>query len=67
MSVVVPCRNEEGNVPELLGSLQRSLRSADQVIVVDDNSIDATSRVAEECGATVIHVGLLPDGWAGKP
>lgn len=67
VSVVVPCRNEEGNVPALLGSLQWSLQSADQVIVVDDNSIDATSRVAEECGATVIHVGLLPDGWAGKP
>jgi 4,4'-diaponeurosporenoate glycosyltransferase len=39
---------------------------ADQVIVVDDDSADGTSRIAASLGASVIKAPPLPEGWTGK-
>jgi 4,4'-diaponeurosporenoate glycosyltransferase len=63
ISVIVPARNESGNLPRLLKSLSGKER---EVIVVDDGSTDGTGRVARELGATVIESEELPDGWKGK-
>jgi dolichol-phosphate mannosyltransferase len=38
----------------------------DEVIVVDDQSTDATADVARAAGATVLAGSELPAGWAGK-
>ena len=67
VSVVIPCRNEEANLAELLPSLRTALLPGDEVLVVDDDSSDGTAHVAELHGANVIRAGVLPNGWAGKP
>jgi len=48
VSVVIPCRNEEDNLPGILGTIasQNLPASEFEVIVVDDNSTDATFAVA---------------------
>ena len=66
VSVIIPARNEESNLPQLLESLRSSASPFLQVIVVDDSSTDATAAVARTYGATVIDAGPLPKGWMGK-
>lgn len=66
VSVVVPARNEENNLPELLRSLAQQNPPAEEVIVVDDGSSDRTAQVALEQGARVVASAPLPDGWRGK-
>ena len=65
VSVVVPARNEEGNVAACVASLRA--RADDEVIVVDDESQDATADLARLAGATVLQAGPRPEGWLGKP
>jgi 4,4'-diaponeurosporenoate glycosyltransferase len=65
VSIVVPARNEEGNVAACVASLHA--RAGDEVIVVDDESTDATAPLARGAGATVLQAGPRPDGWLGKP
>ncbi len=66
VSVVIPARNEEHNLPTLLHSLQSSTHKPREVIVVDDHSSDATAKVANAYGATVLKSRELPPGWTGK-
>jgi 4,4'-diaponeurosporenoate glycosyltransferase len=66
VSIIIPARNEEENLPRLLGSLGLSQPHAPEVIVVDDSSTDATAMVAARAGARVITAGALPAGWTGK-
>ena len=63
-TVVVPARNEAGNLARLLPSV---VPQAAQVIVVDDGSTDGTGGVARDLGATVLTADDPPDGWLGKP
>lgn len=63
VSVVVPARDEAEQLPSLL----RSLPADVEVVVVDDDSADATAAVARELGATVRSSAPLPPGWVGKP
>lgn len=51
VSVLVPVRNEEKNLPECL----RHLQWASEVFVVDSASTDATARIAEAAGARVVQ------------
>lgn len=51
ISVVIPCFNEEHGVQHVL---ERMPIYVDEVVVVDNNSTDATARVAREHGARVI-------------
>lgn len=67
VSVIVPCRNEAANLDGLLPSLHGALSDGDEIIVVDDDSSDATVTVARRHGARVVTAGALPPGWAGKP
>ena len=59
--VVIPARNEAGNI----GAAVRSL-PPDSVIVVDDFSDDKTADEAREAGAGVLSAPALPDGAMGK-
>ena len=66
VSAVVPCRNEAQNLAQLLPTLQSALQPNDEIIVVDDDSIDETVKVAERFGVVVLRARALPDGWTGK-
>lgn len=67
ISIVIPARDEELNLPVLLDGLANQTIPAAEVIVVDDQSRDDTASVARAGGATVIAGAPLPKGWAGKP
>ena len=66
VSIVVPARNEETNIPNLVRSLQGQIKVDDEIIVVDDHSEDNTAAVAEQKGARVIKSSEMPPGWTGK-
>ncbi len=65
ISVVVPARDEAERIGPLLAAVIGAPGVA-EVIVVDDQSSDATAEIARRAGATVISGSPLPDGWAGK-
>lgn len=65
ISVVIPARNEATRIAACLQPL-RSAPGVVEVIVVDDNSTDATAEIARSHGATVVTGAPLPSGWVGK-
>ena len=66
VSIIIPARNEEGNLTSLLRSLKEQTVPPAEVIVVDDGSVDRTAEIAHFFGATVVDPGELPPGWLGK-
>lgn len=66
ISVIIPARNEENNLPYLLKSLQSQTRKADEIIVVDDHSSDRTKEAASRFPVRVLSCPELPEGWTGK-
>jgi len=66
VSIIIPARNEERNLPVLLGSLASQSLRPREIIVVDDSSTDATAEVARRFGARVVTSEPLPEGWRGK-
>ena len=50
----IPCFNEEATIGSVV---IKAKRYVDEVLVVDDGSIDDTANVAKEAGATVIRHG----------
>ncbi|MDQ0380809.1 glucosyl-3-phosphoglycerate synthase [Amycolatopsis thermophila] len=58
VSVVIPARDEEATVGDIVRTIRRDLvdrhQLVDEVVVVDSRSRDATARVAAEAGATVV-------------
>ena len=66
VSVVVPARDEAATLPALLGSLRRLPIAVREVVVVDDDSQDATAAVARSAGAVVLPAAGRPAGWTGK-
>lgn len=67
VSVIIPARNEEKNLPHILGSLRAQTCAPHEIIVVDDFSSDGTGRIAGAYdGVTVIRNSELPEGWTGK-
>jgi hypothetical protein len=67
VSVIIPAHNEEKLLSRCLDSVRAQLRPVDELIVVDDESRDATPRLALERGAKVVPAGTRPPGWTGKP
>ncbi len=60
-SIIIPAYNEELWLPRTLELLQQAMASVTlqgELIVVDNNSSDATARVAEEAGARVVFESL---------
>lgn len=66
VSVIIPSRNEEKNLPLLLNDLHSQSAELSEIICVDDDSSDATARIAESNGITVLSLQDKPEGWAGK-
>jgi 4,4'-diaponeurosporenoate glycosyltransferase len=66
VSIIIPARNEEHTLPNLLNSLSGQLSSQDEVIVVDDHSEDRTKAVAEKSAVKVLESLPTPEGWVGK-
>jgi 4,4'-diaponeurosporenoate glycosyltransferase len=66
VSVIIPARNEEHNLPTLLRSLASQPLRPHEIIVVDDGSTDRTAELARQHGAKVISSPPLPEGWRGK-
>lgn len=72
VSVIVPARNEERAIARCLGSLLAQDYADYEVIVVDDQSGDATARLVADIGSRDRRVRLvtgapLTAGWLGKP
>jgi glycosyltransferase involved in cell wall biosynthesis len=62
--VVIIARNEEKRIAKTLESLQRQTLLPDEIIVVDNASIDSTAKIARENGATVIYEPITVRGKA---
>ena len=69
VSVCIPARNEEPTIAPIVTVLRREVVDAglaDELIVIDDHSDDATGARAAAAGATVVHAGdVLPEHGAG--
>jgi chlorobactene glucosyltransferase len=73
VSVIVPARDEAGNIGACLASLtaQHYPRERLSVVVVDDESSDATAQIVQAVSERAGNVRLvrsppLPPGWKGK-
>ncbi|MCX6967665.1 MAG: glycosyltransferase [Verrucomicrobia bacterium] len=66
LSILIPARNEEANLPALLRSIASQSVQPREVIVVNDGSADRTAAVAREFGVTVLESLPLPAAWRGK-
>ncbi len=66
LSIIIPARNEEDNLPRLLESIRAQNLDQLEIIVVDDASTDATATRARQLHATVLPAPPLPAGWRGK-
>lgn len=54
ISVVIPAYNEEKYLPACLGAFLKQETPPDEIIVVDNNSTDATALIAKQYGAKVV-------------
>ena len=61
LSLFVPCKNEETNLARCL----QSVRWIDEIFVVDSQSTDRTTSIAEEYGAKVMQFEYK-GGWPKK-
>lgn len=60
--VIIPAFNEEKSIALVISEIPKSL--VRHIIVVDNNSRDATSKMAEEAGAVVLKEGAQGYGYA---
>ena len=72
VSVIIPARNEESNLPILLDSLLQTSYSPVEILIVNDRSTDDTGAAARRYAERDPRVRLiegeeLPTGWFGKP
>lgn len=54
ISIILPCYNEENNLPEVIKKLT-TLYPDTEIIVVDDNSSDNSAKIARDAGAISIQ------------
>lgn len=71
VSILIPARDEEANIGTCLESLCRQDYPNFEILVLDDNSTDATAAVVESVASKDRRVRLirgqpLPQGWTGK-
>ena len=67
VSIIIPARNEEKNLPRLLQSLAQLDYPNFETIVVNDNSTDGTGAIARSFQGLVIDGQKRPADWFGKP
>lgn len=71
VSVLIPARNEAGNIHQILNDLQQQDYRNMEIRVYDDQSEDETATIVKRFANASSNVHLLdgselPDGWAGK-
>jgi chlorobactene glucosyltransferase len=72
ISVLIPVRNEEGNIRQCLDSLLRQSYPNLDITVIDDDSHDGSWAILKEYAAKhrekirVFQSKPLPEGWIGK-
>ena len=66
ISVIIPARNEEQNIANLLGDLEIQTHRPFEIICVNDDSSDKTEKVIDEHKVSKVNVTHVPDGWRGK-
>ena len=73
ITALIPARDEAERLPDTVAALARQGRGL-RVVLIDDDSADATAAVAEETAAKIGLANLrvlrgrpLPPGWSGKP
>lgn len=71
VSVLIPARNEEKNIRKILNSMIKQDYPNLEILVLDDNSTDATGQIVQEFAKKDSRVRLikgapLPEGWKGK-
>ena len=71
VSVLVPTRNEEANIANLLNGLQLQEYSNMEILVYNDESTDSTAAIVEEFANADSRIRLIngdskPEGWMGK-
>lgn len=71
VSVIIPARNEEENIPPCLEAVLAQDYRRFEVIVVDDRSEDRTAEavqrfVERDDRVRLLRGKTLPEGWAGK-
>lgn len=71
ISVLIPARNEEKNIANLLNDLINQTYDNLEIIILDDQSKDNTKAIAIEFSKRyknlkVIHGANLPENWLGK-
>jgi chlorobactene glucosyltransferase len=71
VSVLIPARNEEKNIRRILNSMIKQDYPNLEILVLDDNSMDATGQIVQEFAQKDSRVRLikgapLPEGWKGK-
>jgi glycosyltransferase involved in cell wall biosynthesis len=62
-----PCRNEAKNLGAVLESMNMQTYPFYKIVIVDDNSTDETSAIAEEYGAEVMYLPFEHPSYLGKP
>jgi len=59
ITALIPCYNEESGICQVIKSFPREKLASQgydlEILVIDNNSTDATAEVAVRCGARVIH------------
>ena len=71
ISILIPARNEESNIAQLLHALIQFEKQPLEILVYDDGSTDSTAHIVESFEQKYPHVKLirgseLPSGWLGK-
>ncbi len=71
VSILIPARNEENNILDLLKSLENLNYRNFEVIIADDGSTDKTFEIIEDFilnkpSFSVFKIDVLPEGWLGK-
>lgn len=67
ISVIIPARNEEANIGNLLQDLAKQTYDKLEIIVVDDDSTDRTAEIVVGfSGVRLMKAGRISAGWLGK-
>lgn len=71
VSILVPARNEENNVPQLIEEVLSQSHQNFELIIFNDQSTDDTAKIVEsycsqDSRIQLINSEELPSGWTGK-